>query len=251
MEVLKVENIAKNFGGLSILKKVSFNVNTGDKTAIIGPNGAGKTTIINLISGVIPVSAGEIYICGHKATKASPDTRCHMGLGRSFQLNSLFFETPLIDNVLLVSQGIQSEWYRTLFKSSQKEYMPRAKELLEKVGLWEKRYIPPKSLSYGEQRLAEIALALASKPKLLVLDEPSAGLSITETSRVMQFLREMTEDIGLFFCAHDMELVLQLASRVIALYYGEIISDGTPKQVTNDPKVREIYLGIKSGEENA
>jgi len=243
MELLRVEGLSKSFGGLKVLREISFTIEAGEKVGIIGPNGAGKTTLVNLLSGVLPSSAGQIYVRGQRATKAAPHQCCRLGISRSFQLNTLFFEIPLLDNVLLACKGTQLSWFRMLRPISQKPFLAKAQELLEIVGLWEKRQVPPKALSYGEQRLVEIALALASESSLLLLDEPSAGLSVAEVDQLLNLLRNLSEDVTLLFCAHDMGLVFALASRVIVLHYGQLIAEGTPEEIRADSKVREIYLG--------
>jgi len=243
MEMLRVEGLSKRFGGLKVLREISFTIESGEKMAIIGPNGAGKTTFVNILSGVLPVSDGQIYFRGQRTTKAASYQCCRLGISRSFQLNTLFFDIPLLDNVLLACKGNQLSWFRMLRPINQKPFLAKAQELLEMVGLWEKRQLPPKALSNGEQRLVEIALALASGPSLLLLDEPSAGLSATEVDQLLNLLRNLSEDITLLFSAHDMGLVFALASRVIVLHYGQLIAEGTPEEIRADSRVREIYLG--------
>lgn len=243
MEVLRVEGLSKSFGGFEVLQEVSFCVEAGEEIAIIGPNGAGKTTLINVLNGVLPCSAGQIYVCRQRTTNAPPYRCCRLGISRSFQLNTLSFNIPLLDNVLLASQGTQLSWFQMLRSISQKSFLAKAQDLLEVVGLWEKRQVPPRNLSYGEQRLVEIVLTLASGSKLLLLDEPSCGLSAAEVNQLLNIFDKLPRDIALLFSAHDMGLVFSLASRVIVLHHGRLIAEGTPEEVRADSRVREIYLG--------
>jgi len=242
MELLTVEDLSKNFGGLSVLKNISFTINTGERVGIIGPNGSGKTTLINIMSGVLPSSGGQIYVRGKTATKATPYKFCRLGISRSFQLNTLFLNIPLLDNVLIACKGKQLSWLKMIGPVNERHYLTKAQELLEMVGLWEKRKVLPKALSYGEQRLVEVVLALASEPSLLLLDEPSAGLSTAEVNQILNLLSNLSKDITLFFCAHDMSLLFALASRVVVLHYGQLIAEGTPEEIKANLKVREIYL---------
>jgi len=243
MELLMVEGLSKSFGGLSVLKNISFTIHTGEKVGIIGPNGAGKTTLINIMSGVLPPSGGQIYVRGKPATKTTPYKFCRLGISRSFQLNTLFLNISLLDNVLIASKGKQLSWLKMMGPVNERHYRAKAQELLEMVGLWEKRKVFPKALSYGEQRLVEVVLALASEPSLLLLDEPSAGLSTAEVHQVLGLLGNLPEDMTLFFCAHDMSLLFALASRVVVLHHGELIAEGTPEEIKANLRVREIYLG--------
>ncbi len=242
MEALRVEGLSKNFGGLQVLQELSFTVEAGDRLAIIGPNGAGKTTLFNVVNGQLAATAGRVYLLGQDITHLGPHRRLHLGLSRSFQLNNLFFNLTLIDNMLLALQGAQRPHFR-MFRSINTDFFAMAQNLLEPMGLWEKRFDPVKNLSYGDQRLLEIAFALASKPKLLLLDEPTAGLPRAEATAFTDTIRNLLGDTALFFCAHDMDLVFSLADRIMVLYFGKIIARGTPEEIRADPRVQEIYLG--------
>jgi len=246
MEVLKVENLMQSYGGLQVLFDVSFSLEPGERVALIGPNGAGKTTLLNVLTGFIPSAAGRIHLLDYDITKMPSHKRVSLGLARSFQLNTLFPHLNLLINVLLAIQGVQTTRYRWIRPiTTYSGNLTMAKELLELVGLWEERDSPINALSYGQQRQVEIILALASKPRLLLLDEPSAGLTSGETSNLIDMIRSLTRDTTVFFCAHDLDLVFSLADRVMVLYYGKIIAQGTPEEIQDDSSVREIYLGIE------
>ena len=244
MDVLKVENLGQHYGGLQVLFDLSFSLESGERVALIGPNGAGKTTLLNVLTGFVPPAKGRISFLDRDVTAMPSHRRVFLGLARSFQLNTLFPHLSLLINVLLAIQGVQTtryRWFRPI--TAYKDNLKKVQELLELVGLWDVRDSPVAALGYGQQRLVEIILALASKPKLLFLDEPSAGLSSGESSHVIDMIQSLTENTTVFFSAHDLDLVFTLADRVMVLYYGKIIAQGTPEEIQNDPKVREIYLG--------
>jgi len=236
--------LSKKFGGLQVLERLSFAVKAGDKIAIIGPNGAGKTTLLNVLGGQLPTTAGRIYLLGQEITRLPPHRRLHLGLARSFQLNNLFFNLTLIDNMLLAFQGAQHPHFQ-MFRSinARTDLFASAHNLLESMDLWKRRFDPVETLSYGDQRRVEVAFALASKPKLLLLDEPSAGLTTADAAVFTDTIRNFLEDTALIFCAHDMDLVFNLADRIMVLYFGEIIAQGIPQEIQADPRVKEIYLG--------
>ena len=249
MEVLRVDGLSKNFGGLQVLQELSFTVEGGEKLAIIGPNGSGKTTLLNILSGQLPATAGSVYLLRQEITRLAPHRRLHLGLARSFQLNNLFFNLTLIDNMLLALQGAERSHFQ-MFRSinAQPDLLATAQNLLESMGLWESRFAPVRTLSYGDQRRVEIAFAQASKPKLLLLDEPSAGLAAADAVVFGDAIRNSLGDTALIFCAHDMDLVFNLADRVMVLYFGQIIAQGIPQEIQANPRVKEIYLG---GEESS
>ena len=244
MDVLKVENLGQSYGGLRVLFDLSFSLKLGERVALIGPNGAGKTTLLNVLTGFIHPAVGQIRLRDYDITRMPSHKRASLGLARSFQLNTLCPNLNLLINVLLAIQGVQTtryHWFRPITTYSGNLAM--AQELLELVGLWEQRDSPVAALSYGQQRLVEIILVLASKPKLLLLDEPSAGLTSDESYNLIDMVQSLTKDTTVFFSAHDLDLVFSLAERVMVLYYGKIIAQGTPEEIQNDPKVRDIYLG--------
>jgi branched-chain amino acid transport system ATP-binding protein len=249
MDVLSVKDLSQSYGGLQVLNNLSFSLETGEKVALIGPNGAGKTTLLNVLSGFIPPITGRIYLLDRDVTDMPAHRRVSLGLARSFQINTLFLHLSLLTNVLLAIQGIQATRYRMIRPiTAYKGNLSKAQELLELVDLWGERESPITALGHGQQRQVEIILALASKPRLLLLDEPSAGLTSGETGSLIHMIRNLMGDTTVFFCAHDLDLVFSLADRVIVLYYGQTIVQGTPREVQTDPRVREIYLGI--GEES-
>jgi len=244
MAMMTIESVSKNFGGLQVLERISFSIETGQKLAIIGPNGAGKTTLFNVLGGQLLASDGRIRFMDRDITRFSPNRRLHLGLARSFQINSLFPELTLMDNMLLALHGARHPHFR-FFRSmkSRRDLFSRAEELMESIGLWDMRDSPVSSLSYGDQRLLEVAFSLASEPRLLMLDEPTAGLSTAEAADFDNTIRQLLGDATLFFCAHDMDLVFNLADRILVLYYGKLIAEGGPEEIKTNPRVKEIYLG--------
>lgn len=244
MPVLKVENLSKSYGGVRAVNGVSFEMEAGEKLALIGPNGAGKSTLLNVIAGQTPATEGHVILDGRPITALSADKRLHLGLGRSYQQNNLFWHLPILDNILLSLYGREKSHFnliKTLEK--RKDLLAEAEVLLKTVDLWEKRHETPPLLSYGEQRLLELLLAFTSKPKVVLLDEPSAGLPTAEAAAFADIVRKLAQDATLLFCAHDMDLVFSLADNIMVLNFGELIAKGKPDEIRTNPKVREVYLG--------
>ncbi len=252
--ILEVSNLDKAFGGLKILQNVSFDIKRGEKMALIGPNGAGKSTLLNTIGGQGPATAGKIIlnakdektgvITPHDITHMAPNKRLHLGVGKSFQVNNLFWQQDILTNVLLALYGTEENHMRLMsVLYSRKDLLEKAQELLETINMWEKREESPTLLSYGEQRMLEMLLAYASNPNLILLDEPSAGLPTAEVGAFTDTLRKLNGDTTMLFVAHDMDLVFSLADSISVLYFGQIIAQGTPEEIANNPKVQEIYLG--------
>lgn len=242
MDILRIDKLHKHFGGVMAVNRISLSVASGERRAIIGPNGAGKTTLFNLISGELAPSDGRVYFAGHDITNLTPDRRARLGMARTFQRNNLFLGLSVWENVRLAGypdKGIGLANLRSPHSVASKVIQ----DSLERVGLNERRDAIAHNLSYGEQRQLEVAIALATQPRILLLDEPAAGMSPAETNRLMSILREMPREITLLIIEHDMDVVFGLAERVTVLHYGEVIADGAAEQVRNDPRVRQVYLG--------
>ncbi len=244
MEALRVEGLSKDFGGVRALQSVSFSVKAGEHLAIIGPNGAGKTTLFNLLGGQLSPTAGRVYLFGREITNMAAHSRVHLGIARSFQLTSLFLNLTVLENILLALQGTRSSRFQVFRSATAYEHLhTRAQELLDSIDLRGKEDDPVHALSYGEQRKLEIALSLASEPKLLLLDEPSSGLTTAESADITSMIRNLGADVTVILVAHDMDLVFGVAERIIVLHYGEIIAEGTGERISADPRVKEIYIG--------
>jgi branched-chain amino acid transport system ATP-binding protein len=234
MKILEIKNISKSFGGFEVLKNISLTVERGERRIIIGPNGAGKTTFFNVISGILKPDEGDIVFCGKSIGKLAPYQRSRLGIARTFQRNTLFFNLSILDNLKLALQRGRSHY--------------KPVELLEKVGLQDKANMSTKELSYGEQRQVEILLALAQSPKIILLDEPTAGMSPVETEMITKMIRSLPREITVIMIEHDMEVVFNLADKITVLHLGEVICEGSASKVKSNPKVKEIYLGKSSGE---
>jgi len=244
MEALRVERLSKNFGGVKALHEVSLSVKAGERRAIIGANGAGKSTLLNLINGEMAPTSGVVRILGRDVTGMPVHDRVHLGVGRSCQINNLFLRISVLDNVLLALQATQPFRFQMLRSISKYDHLfANARELLAARGLWEKRNVPAVDLSYGEQRRLEIVLSLASSPKLLLLDEPTAGLSTSETSDIIELVRGLGREITVLFISHNIDVIFAIADGITMLHYGEVIAEGTPEEIRADPKVKQIYLG--------
>ncbi len=246
MEAIRVERLSKSFGGVIATNEVSFRVDAGGRLVIIGPNGAGKSTLFNLLNGQLMPDGGKVFFFGQDVTHLPLHERAHMGMARSFQVTSLFPELTVLESMMLALHGLRTSrfnpWRATL---SYGNLLDKAEELLSLLDLWSRRENQVNMISYGEQRKLEIALCLASNPRLLLLDEPSAGLTSAERSGVMEIIRKLPSDIAVIIVDHDMDLVFGLANRIIVLHYGQIIAEGTPEEIQANPKVREVYMGIE------
>jgi branched-chain amino acid transport system ATP-binding protein len=244
--LLEVQGIGVNFGGLAAVKHVSFTVDPGERLALIGPNGAGKTTLFNVLTGQLKPSAGKVYFKGHDITHHSVFRRAHLGIGRSFQITSLFLYQTVLVNALIAVQGTRRGRY-DLFRRllSDREMHAAAQALLEQAGLWEYRDEVAGSLAYGQQRKLEIALSLAGDAELLLLDEPSCGLTTAESAEITSRIRDLGAKTTVLMIAHDMDLVFGVAERVLLLHYGEIVCQGTCEEIRTNQLVRDIYMGSR------
>lgn len=245
MEILKVDNLIQAYGGLEVLRNCSFSIEAGEKVALIGPNGAGKTTLLNVLNGIIAPKSGRIYFTGREITRLPTQARTNLGMARSFQITSLFSPLDILINVLIALHGTQRSSYDMLRPiDASQTILNEAQELLESVGLWQKRKMNCMKISHGEQRSLELCLALASKPKILLLDEPSAGLSKEESEKLGKTMRGSAhENVALLLVAHDIDLVFQVADRILVMNQGTIFAEGTAEEIQKNREVAEIYFG--------
>ena len=242
--VLRIENLAKNFGGLRVTDDVTLEVRPGELHAIIGPNGAGKTTLINQISGLLAADAGRIIFGGEDVTALPMHSRAQRGLARSFQITSILPRFSALENVALAVQARRGSSFRFFARAAQEEALNEpARAALAQVGLAERAEIPAGELSHGEKRALELAIALAMEPKLLLLDEPMAGTGHDESERLVAALRGLKGRFPMVLVEHDMTAVFALADRISVLIYGRILASGTPAEVRADPQVITAYLG--------
>jgi branched-chain amino acid transport system ATP-binding protein len=241
---LSITNLGKTFGGLKAVEGVGFSMQVGERRAIIGPNGAGKTTLFNMIAGELEPTTGSISLFGQDVTRLPTHKRAALGLGRTFQINQLFPNLTVLENMLLAVHGIlktKLRLHRPI--SSYGQQRDHALAVLESVGLVGNENALARTLSHGEQRQLEVAMALASQPRLLLLDEPAAGLSNAESQRLTALLQKLDRSITLLIIDHDMDVVFELTERITVLHYGKTVADGTNAEVRANPLVHEIYLG--------
>ncbi len=242
--VLELNGLCKSFGGLQATREVSLRIMPGDRKAIIGPNGAGKTTLFNLITGIYPVTSGQIFLFGRDVTNWPSHRRTAMGMARTFQVTSLFPRLTVLDNVLLAIKGLRpSKFVMWRLLSSYKDVYDKAYRLLDSVGFLDRKDVEVRNLSHGEQRQLEIVLGLASDPKVLLLDEPAAGLSSGKSTEMAKFLMKLDPGLAILLIEHDMDVVFDVASQISVLHFGEILETGTPQQIHDSTRVQEIYLG--------
>ena len=244
MSVLAVEALCKSFGGLRVTAEVSLAVEPGERRLIIGPNGAGKTTLFNLITGELRPDSGAVRLFDRDITRLASRKRAHLGMARTYQIITLFAGDTILRNATLALLALSPlRWNPLLTLDSQHHLVDEARAALSRVGLERIADRPLGETSYGEKRRVEIAMALAQKPKLLLLDEPFAGLSIDERRDVRELLRAIPRDVTIVMIEHDMDTALDLADRITLLHFGEVIVEGTRAEVVADRRTREVYLG--------
>jgi branched-chain amino acid transport system ATP-binding protein len=241
---LCLSDVSKTFGGLMAVDGVSLQIRPGERRALLGPNGAGKTTLFHLISGELPPTRGRIELFGRDVTRLPPHRRAALGMARTYQITNLFPQLTVLHNCLLAVQGlspVKLHLHRALRRYPM--LFAQAQAVLEAVGLSGKETEVVRNLSYGEQRQLEIALALAGNPQLLLLDEPTAGLSPAEASMVTALLKQLDPTITILIIEHDMDVAFALTQSITVLHYGRVIADGGADAVKADPLVQQLYLG--------
>jgi branched-chain amino acid transport system ATP-binding protein len=242
--VLETQRLCKRFGALTVAENIDFRLETGARHALIGPNGAGKTTFVNMLTGRLAPSSGRVLLGGDDITKLGQSARVKRGLGRTFQINTLFRDLSVLDNVALgVAErtGIAGRTWRAA--SSFRDIRDESMDLLASLGLASDAAIRVLDLPYGKQRLVEIAIALGLKPTVLLLDEPAAGVPSTESGRILQVLDSLPQDIAILIIEHDMDVVFRFARRITVLVQGEVLVEGPPAEIAKDRRVHEVYLG--------
>jgi branched-chain amino acid transport system ATP-binding protein len=242
--MLEVRELSKSFGGFMAVNKATLDVNKGEIVAVIGPNGAGKTTLFNLITGILKPDEGQVIFKGEEITGLPAHKTCKKGITRSFQVVNIFSRLTVFENVRIAALSQQRKTYRW-FTPSRHLFNKETSEILESVGLIDKKDNVCGALSHGDQKVLEIAIALAGKPELLILDEPTAGMSPEETARCIDLIKQLSQALGLtiLFCEHDMELVFAIAHRIMVMVRGTAIIQGLPDEVRSNQQVQDAYLG--------
>ena len=241
---LQLQGLKKSFGGVPAINGVSLEVMPGERRLIIGPNGAGKTTLFNLITGDLPRDAGAVRLFGEEVSRLKPHQRAHRGLARTYQIITLFPKDSLEHNIALSLLGLSTlRWSMFGPLSRHAQLYAEGRRVLELVGLKHLAQRPIGEVSYGEKRRVEIAMALAQKPRVLLLDEPFAGLSREERVAMKDLIGRIERDVTVIMIEHDMDTALDMAERITVLHYGSVIVEGTRSEVVADPKTREVYLG--------
>ena len=240
--ILATEDLTIRFGGLTALNRVSFALAEGEIRAIIGPNGAGKSTFFNCLTGVLHPSAGRIRFAGEDITGLPPDRISQKGIARSYQITNIMPNVTAFENVRIAAQSRRHRWNIVSHHRALHDIAEKADAALAAVGLRQKADELAANLSHGEQRNLEIGIALATEPKVLCLDEPTAGMSAAETHETMELVRRIARDLTILIVEHDMQVVMELARRITVLHYGEILAEGTPAEIQANPRVVEVYL---------
>ncbi len=244
MNILETRDVHHSFGELKVLMGVNLEIEEGERHAIIGPNGAGKTTLFNTITGTFAPTSGEIFFKGKEVSRAKPHTLTRMGMGRSFQITSTFSRLTTFQNIrmgILSKRGVRFNLFQRVDKM--KSITEETDEVLKHINLDGERDIPAELLSYGKHRSLEISMAMATDPELVMLDEPTAGISPDETLNAVNLIRRLTEGKTMVIIEHDMEVVFSLADRITVLHRGEIIAVGPPDEIKNNQAVKDAYLG--------
>ncbi|MFC1838184.1 ABC transporter ATP-binding protein [Thermodesulfobacteriota bacterium] len=244
MNILQTKGLSHDFKGLKAISEVNLQVTEGEKHAIIGPNGAGKTTLFNLITGSIIPRGGRIFFKGRNVTRARPYKLVRMGMGRSFQITSTFSRLTAFENIrmgILSREGIRFSLFRKV--DNLKTITKETDRVLKRINLYDERDIPACELSYGKHRSLEVGMAVATDPDLVMLDEPTAGMSREETRHTVELIRKLTENRTMVIIEHDMDVVFSIADRITVLHHGEILTTGTPREIRDSPEVKGAYLG--------
>jgi len=240
--LLQTENLTIRFGGLTALDNVNVAVARGQVRAIIGPNGAGKSTFFNCVTGVLRPSSGRVLLNGNDIAGLPPDRISQKGIARSYQITNLLPNATVLENVRIAAQSRRHRWSMVTHYRSYRDIVDKAEAALSAVGLLGKAYELAANLSHGEQRTLEIAVAMATDPQLLCLDEPTAGMSAAETRETVALVRRIAEHLTILIVEHDMEVVMGLANRITVLHYGRVLAEGTPSEIQQNPRVLEVYL---------
>ena len=243
MNILAVENLGKSYSGFQAVKDVSFSLKAGEMLALIGPNGAGKSTYFNLLSGALRPTQGSVEFEGRDVTGLPQHRFAHMGVAKSFQITNVFPQLTTRENIRVGLQALVSRYDMWRPRARLHELTEQADELLALVGLWESRGRTAKTLAHGEQRALEIGMALASRPRLLLLDEPTAGMSPEETRTMMDLIVKLASERTVILVEHKMKLVLGISDRILVLHHGELLAEGTPAEVRRNEAVKRVYLG--------
>ena len=240
--VLRTEQLSVRFGGLAALSQVNFEVARDEVRAIIGPNGAGKSTFFNCLTGVLRPTAGRILFNGEDITGLPSNMISRKGIARSYQITNILPNATTLENVRIAAQSRRHAWNIVSHHSAFADINGKAEAALDSVGLLSKAHELASNLSHGQQRNLEIGIALATEPQLLCLDEPTAGMSAVETHATMELVRRIAKDLTILIVEHDMQVVMELAHRITVLHYGEILAEGSPEEIQQNPRVLEVYL---------
>ena len=240
--ILRTEGLTVRFGGLTALDNVTLAVPHGEIRAMIGPNGAGKSTFFNCVTGVLRPTSGRIVFDGEDITGLPPHRISQKAIARSYQITNLLPGATVLENVRIAAQSRHHSWSLVRHHRAFVDVIDRARAVLDAVGLGDKEEELAANLSHGEQRHLEIGIALATEPKLLCLDEPTAGMSVSETRATVELIRQIATDLTILIVEHDMEVVMGLAHTITVLHYGEVVAEGTPAEIQANPRVQEVYL---------